>query len=67
MKDYTFHDVTIMIAAKSGEEAYAKLCALFSADEDVDYETLTYSVDGGEERPAHEVWPRTPSLSSLLP
>jgi len=59
----TFHNLTITLEAESAQQAYDDLCAHLELYDRacgggaVEWETDTYSVDGGEERSTEELWP----------
>ena len=58
----SFHRVTITIDAPTAKQAYAALCDLLDQynilhNGGIEWETDTYSIDGGEERDTSELWP----------
>lgn len=60
----TFHNVTLSLEAESARQAYDDLCAhldLYDRERGggvLDWETDTYSEDGGEERSTEDLWPK---------
>lgn len=57
MKEFTFHNVRVVMSATDGKKAYDKLCTALGTVAD-DWETDTYSEDESEERlPTCNVFP----------
>ena len=59
----TFHNIVITLEAATPKEAYGALCELLDAynqrcDGGIEWETDTYSVDGGDELETNELWPK---------
>ena len=60
----TFYNVTISLEAPTPRQAYDDFCAhldLYDREHGggvIEWETDTYSQDGGEERSTEELWPK---------
>lgn len=59
----TFYGVTVTIEAASAREAYDVLCDILDRFNErhaggIEWETDTYTIDGGEPRDTRELWPQ---------